>query len=132
MGKAAAQGGSNRPKNLQWSVGIFGAACVQGEVRNTGCLVERDRKPEHAVRGGSTGSRRGLMVSMKRITIVEGPRIHAASTSVRIVNRPEIRKRMNEMGMDPSSATPEELGRIVAAGITKWTMVAKAANVKSD
>ena len=45
MGKAAALGGSNRPKNVQWSVGVFGAACVQGEVRNTGDLVERDRNP---------------------------------------------------------------------------------------
>ena len=45
MGKAAALDGSNRPKNVQWSVGVFGAACVQGEVRNTGDLVERDRKP---------------------------------------------------------------------------------------
>ncbi len=45
MGKAAALDGSNRPKNVQRSVGVFGAACVQGEVRNTGDLVERDRNP---------------------------------------------------------------------------------------
>ena len=45
MGKAAALDGSNRPKNVQRSAEALGAACVQGKVRNTGDLIERDRNP---------------------------------------------------------------------------------------
>jgi len=50
----------------------------------------------------------------------------------RVVQTPEVKKRFAEMGLDPVGSTPEELGRIVARDIAKYTAVAKAANIKND
>jgi tripartite-type tricarboxylate transporter receptor subunit TctC len=50
----------------------------------------------------------------------------------RVVRLPEIRDRLNGMGVDPVGNTSEEFGRIIAADIAKWTAVAKAANIKAD
>jgi tripartite-type tricarboxylate transporter receptor subunit TctC len=50
----------------------------------------------------------------------------------RVVRLPEIRERLNGLGVDPVGNTSEEFGRIIAADIAKWTAVAKAANIKSD
>ena len=49
-----------------------------------------------------------------------------------MVRLPEIRERLNGMGVDPVGNTSEEFGRIIAADIAKWTAVAKAANIKAD
>jgi tripartite-type tricarboxylate transporter receptor subunit TctC len=51
---------------------------------------------------------------------------------VRVVRLPEIRERLNGMGVDPVGNSSEEFGRIIAADIAKWTAVAKAANIRSD
>ena len=50
----------------------------------------------------------------------------------RVVHTPEVQKRFAEMGLDPVGSTSEELGRIVARDIAKYTAVAKAANIKND
>jgi len=50
----------------------------------------------------------------------------------RVVKLPDIRKRLNEMAIDPSGNTPEEFRAIIARDIKKWTAVAKAANIKAD
>ena len=50
----------------------------------------------------------------------------------RVVRLPEIRERLAGLGIDPVGGTSEELGRIVARDIERWTAVAKAANIKSD
>ena len=50
----------------------------------------------------------------------------------RVVRLPEIRERLNGMGVDSVGNTSEEFGRIIAADIAKWTAVAKAANIKAD
>lgn len=50
----------------------------------------------------------------------------------RVVRLPEIRERLNGMGVDPVGNSSEEFGRIIAADIVKWTAVAKAANIKAD
>ncbi len=50
----------------------------------------------------------------------------------RVVRLPEIRERLNAMGVDPVGNSSEEFARIIAADIIKWTAVAKAANIKSD
>jgi len=50
----------------------------------------------------------------------------------RVVNLPEIRERLNGLGVDPVGGTSEELRRRVAADIERWTAVAKAANIKND
>lgn len=50
----------------------------------------------------------------------------------RTLKLPDIRKRLNTMGVDPIGNTSEEFGRIVASDIARWTAVAKAANIKAD
>jgi tripartite-type tricarboxylate transporter receptor subunit TctC len=50
----------------------------------------------------------------------------------RVVRLPEIRDRLAGMGVSPAGNTSEEFARIVSADITKWTAVARAANVKAE
>jgi tripartite-type tricarboxylate transporter receptor subunit TctC len=50
----------------------------------------------------------------------------------RVVKLPEVRERLNGLGIDPVGSTSEELGRRVASDIERWTAVAKAANIRSD
>jgi len=50
----------------------------------------------------------------------------------RVVRLPDIRERLNDLGVEPVGGTSEELGRRVASDIERWTAVAKAANIKSD
>ena len=50
----------------------------------------------------------------------------------RVVRLPEIKERLNGMGVDPVGNTSEEFGRIIAADIARWTAVAKAANIRAD
>ena len=50
----------------------------------------------------------------------------------RVVHTPEVKQRFAEMGLDPVGSTPEELRRIVARDLAKYSAVAKAANIKND
>jgi tripartite-type tricarboxylate transporter receptor subunit TctC len=50
----------------------------------------------------------------------------------RVVHTPEVKERFAAMGLDPVGGTPEELARVVARDLEKWTAVAKAANIKND
>ena len=50
----------------------------------------------------------------------------------RVLMLPDVRERIVALGIDPVASTPEEFGRVIAADITKWTAVAKAANIKAD
>ena len=50
----------------------------------------------------------------------------------RAVRLPDMRERLDKLGIDPSGNTSEEFGRIVASDIAKWTAVAKAGNIKAD
>jgi tripartite-type tricarboxylate transporter receptor subunit TctC len=47
-----------------------------------------------------------------------------------VLKMPEVRKRMNEVGGDPSGTTSEEFGRWVRSEIERWSKVAKAAGIK--
>jgi tripartite-type tricarboxylate transporter receptor subunit TctC len=51
---------------------------------------------------------------------------------VRVVRLPDIRERFAAMMVDPVGNTSEELSRIVASDIARWTAVARAANIKND
>ncbi len=51
---------------------------------------------------------------------------------VRVVRLPEIRARLATMMVDPVGNTSEELGRIVASDIARWTAVARSANIKNN
>lgn len=50
----------------------------------------------------------------------------------RVVRLPDIRERLSGLGIDPSGMPSEQLGRVVAADIARWTAVAKAANIRAD
>jgi tripartite-type tricarboxylate transporter receptor subunit TctC len=50
----------------------------------------------------------------------------------RVVHTPEVKERFVQMGLDPVGGTPEQLARIVARDLEKYTAVAKAANIKND
>jgi len=50
----------------------------------------------------------------------------------RVVHTAEVRERFAQMGLDPVGGSSEELGKVVARDIEKWTAVAKAANIKND
>jgi tripartite-type tricarboxylate transporter receptor subunit TctC len=51
---------------------------------------------------------------------------------VRVVRLPEIRERLAGMMVDPVGSTSEDLGRIVAADIARWSAVARSANIKNN
>jgi tripartite-type tricarboxylate transporter receptor subunit TctC len=50
----------------------------------------------------------------------------------RAVRLPDVRERLVALGVDPVGGTPEELARVLARDLEKWTAVAKAANIRSD
>jgi tripartite-type tricarboxylate transporter receptor subunit TctC len=50
----------------------------------------------------------------------------------RMVKDPGTRETMMRAGADPLYATPDEFARTIAADITKWAKVVKAAGVKVD
>ena len=47
-----------------------------------------------------------------------------------VVKRSEVRKRLHEIGGDPSGMPPEEFARMVRSEIEKWNKVAAAAGIK--
>ncbi|MEO7405177.1 MAG: tripartite tricarboxylate transporter substrate-binding protein, partial [Burkholderiales bacterium] len=50
----------------------------------------------------------------------------------RVVRLPDVKERLEAMGVDPVGNTSEEYRRVIAADIERWTAVAKAANIKAD
>jgi tripartite-type tricarboxylate transporter receptor subunit TctC len=51
---------------------------------------------------------------------------------VRAVRLPDVRERLVALGVDPAGSSSEELARVLARDIERWTAVAKAANIRSD
>jgi tripartite-type tricarboxylate transporter receptor subunit TctC len=45
---------------------------------------------------------------------------------------PDIVEKLTKLGMDPSTGTPEDFGRIVAADYAKWAPVVKASGFKAE
>jgi len=50
----------------------------------------------------------------------------------RVVHSAEVKERFAQMGLDPVGGTPEELAKIVARDLEKYSAVAKAASIKND
>ena len=48
----------------------------------------------------------------------------------RIVKLPEVRERILSFQVEPSANTSEELSRMISSDISRWTAIAKAANIK--
>jgi tripartite-type tricarboxylate transporter receptor subunit TctC len=47
-----------------------------------------------------------------------------------VMKNPDVRKRLHEIGGDPSGMQPEEFGKMVRGEIERWNAVAKAAGIK--
>jgi tripartite-type tricarboxylate transporter receptor subunit TctC len=50
----------------------------------------------------------------------------------RAVALPEVRERLNGLGIDPAAMPGEQFAKIIAADIARWTAVARSANIKAD
>jgi tripartite-type tricarboxylate transporter receptor subunit TctC len=57
-------------------------------------------------------------------------RLHAEIA--RVVAMPDIRERLNALGVDPAALPGEAFARIIAADIARWTAVAQAANITAE
>jgi tripartite-type tricarboxylate transporter receptor subunit TctC len=51
---------------------------------------------------------------------------------IEIIKLPEVNDRLKQLQVDPSGNTSEEFKRLIAAELTRWAAVAKAANIKLD
>ncbi len=51
---------------------------------------------------------------------------------VKVLNTKELRDRMSGQGIDPTTSTPEELGKHIRAEIIKWEKVVKASGARAD
>ena len=59
--------------------------------------------------------------------------VHRLYTEVaRTATLPDVRERLNALGIDPAATPGEEFAKIIAADIARWTAVAKAASIKAD
>ena len=75
--------------------------------------------------------------SSSNISFVVGPAgipdpiLQQLSVDIRaVVDSPEFAEKMRTFGVDPISASPEELRVLIRSEIDKWTQVANAANIK--
>lgn len=50
----------------------------------------------------------------------------------RVIALPDVRERLDALGVDPSAIRGEEFAKVVAADIARWTAVAQAANIRAD
>ena len=50
----------------------------------------------------------------------------------KVLHRPEVKKRFDELAMDVSASTPEEFTAVIRKQIETWTPIARAANVRAD
>jgi tripartite-type tricarboxylate transporter receptor subunit TctC len=52
--------------------------------------------------------------------------------TVAVLRKPDVRKRLDELGMKVEASSPTELGRFVSAQVAKWTKVAKDNNIVAE
>ncbi|HXM81504.1 MAG TPA: tripartite tricarboxylate transporter substrate binding protein [Burkholderiales bacterium] len=50
----------------------------------------------------------------------------------RVVRLPDVREGLARLGVDPVGGSSEDLGRLLARDLDKWTAVARAANIRND
>ncbi len=51
---------------------------------------------------------------------------------VKVLNTKELRDRMSGQGIDPTTSTPDELGKHIRAEVIKWEKVVKASGARAD
>jgi tripartite-type tricarboxylate transporter receptor subunit TctC len=52
--------------------------------------------------------------------------------TIRALNDPDVRKRLEGLGAEIDGSTPEQYGRFIRNEIAKWGKVIKAAGIKSN
>ena len=50
----------------------------------------------------------------------------------RIMALPEVRERLLQLGLDPMSGSPDQLGALVRSEIPKWARIIKDAGIKPE
>ena len=51
---------------------------------------------------------------------------------VRILLQPEVKDRLTELGLDPSSSSPQALGDFMRKEHARWAMIIKTAGITPD
>ena len=61
------------------------------------------------------------------------PIVHKLHAEIaRVIALPDVRERLDGLGVDPAAMPGEAFARIIAADIARWTAVAQAANIRAD
>jgi tripartite-type tricarboxylate transporter receptor subunit TctC len=61
------------------------------------------------------------------------PIVHKLHAEIaRVIALTDVRGRLNGLGVDPAAMSGEEFAKVIAADITRWTAVARAAHIKAD
>ncbi len=59
--------------------------------------------------------------------------VHKISADINgVLQSPDLRRRMNETGMEPSGNTPEQFDAFIRSEIEKWAPIVKAAGLKAE
>lgn len=58
--------------------------------------------------------------------------MHPRAAVHRAISRPDVRERMQNQGMDPTTNTPEEFSAYLRSEILKWAEVVKASGAKPE
>ena len=51
---------------------------------------------------------------------------------IRVINMPDVREKLAQLGQNPSPADPDEFGRMIQAEYERWRKVVSAAGIKSE
>ena len=51
---------------------------------------------------------------------------------MRILQQPDVKERLTELGLDPSSSSPQALGDYMRKEHARWALIIKTAGIKPD
>lgn len=112
----------------QARAGKLRAIAVTGPKR-TAAAPDVPTIAESGVEGYQVTTFYGLSVPVKTPKAIFD-RLHAET--VKAVNAPEVREKLQGLGADPVGSTPEQYAAFIQAEIAKWAKVIKAAGIKGE
>ena len=113
------------PALTQIQAGAFRALAVTGQKRST-VLPEVPTAVEQGVKGFVASSWNALAVPSKT------PRDAVARLNQDInaaLAKPDVRKKLSDLNIDPDGSTPEQAAELLAADIKRWGAVIERANI---